>query len=561
MGLWVLEDKHLEHVPGTSFINDTNPLHVHGGEAGHPQDIIVDTGRLKHATGRNSHIILVPQPSDDPNDPLNWPWWKKELLFWPMIFAAGLVGAIGPLLTPGFVELSIVFGVTVDKVASSLNGACVVAIGCGMLPMASLAQKYGRRPMFLLAALLLFVTCIWAGATPTNNFSSLTAARAIQGLAMTPLEALVTATIGDIYFVHERGFRVAVWGFAILGGINLAPIVNGPIIQNQGWQWCFWVIGILFGVSLILTFFTFPETAYKREEKYEIDGGSHDNVAALAIEENAEAEKAEMEHKEGVAVESRSIPPRRTFLQDLRIFSGVHDPTPLWKLIARPLPCFVSPVVIWATLAYGFLTVWLVVLSVTVSLIFGSPPYNFNSTQTGLVSISPLIGSLLAALIAGPVVDWCATGLAKRNNGVYEPEFRLLLCFPMLILEVLGYAVWGAVQAKGGPWIGPVLLYSIIDFGQGLGSTAVIAYVIDAHRGTVPEAFAVLSFIKNMVAFGFTYFVNSWIETQGMLNTFGTLAGLTAVCVLPTIPMYLYGKRVRSWIHRHQHFFLSDQLR
>jgi hypothetical protein len=26
---------------------------------------------LKHGTGRLSHVILVPQPSDSPNDPLN----------------------------------------------------------------------------------------------------------------------------------------------------------------------------------------------------------------------------------------------------------------------------------------------------------------------------------------------------------------------------------------------------------------------------------------------------------------------------------------------------------
>lgn len=26
---------------------------------------------LKHGTGRFEHVVLVPQPSDDPNDPLN----------------------------------------------------------------------------------------------------------------------------------------------------------------------------------------------------------------------------------------------------------------------------------------------------------------------------------------------------------------------------------------------------------------------------------------------------------------------------------------------------------
>lgn len=40
------------------------------------QDIPAE--RLKHGTGKFSHILLVPQPSDSPNDPLNWPLWKKD---------------------------------------------------------------------------------------------------------------------------------------------------------------------------------------------------------------------------------------------------------------------------------------------------------------------------------------------------------------------------------------------------------------------------------------------------------------------------------------------------
>jgi len=129
---------------------------------------------------------------------------------------------------------------------------------------------------------------------------------------------------------------------------------------------------------------------------------------------------------------------------------------------------------------------------------------------------------------------------------------------PMIVMEVLGYVVWGVIQNQGGPWIGPVVLIAIINFGQGLGTTAIVTYVVDAHRGHVPEAFAVINFIKNMLAFGCTYFVNSWIETQGVFNTLATLSGLAAVCLVPTIPMYIYGKRVRSWIHRHPKLFLAE---
>jgi hypothetical protein len=43
--------------------------------------------RFKHK--KNSDIALVPQPSDNINDPLNWPKWKKIAAFIPIVtFAA-----------------------------------------------------------------------------------------------------------------------------------------------------------------------------------------------------------------------------------------------------------------------------------------------------------------------------------------------------------------------------------------------------------------------------------------------------------------------------------------
>jgi len=42
---------------------------------------------------------------------------------------------------------------------------------------------------------------------------------------LAPFEALIPASIADIWFVHERGFRAAIFNLGVLGGINLA----GPI--------------------------------------------------------------------------------------------------------------------------------------------------------------------------------------------------------------------------------------------------------------------------------------------------------------------------------------------
>jgi MFS family permease len=62
MGFEVKEPKIVscEHVPGTSLLVD-----IGGGNVE-----LVDDSNLKHARGKNSDMILVPQPSDSPNDSL-----------------------------------------------------------------------------------------------------------------------------------------------------------------------------------------------------------------------------------------------------------------------------------------------------------------------------------------------------------------------------------------------------------------------------------------------------------------------------------------------------------
>lgn len=212
----------------------------------------------------------------------------------------------------------------------------------------------------------------------------------------------------------------------------------------------------------------------------------------------------------------------------------------------------------WGIFSYGLTTCWLVVLSVTSSVVFGAPPYNFDATQVGLVSIGPLVGSIPATIIAGPLCDWCATYFASRNNGIFEPEFRLFLIAPMIFLEVFGFVGWSLmVTHPKVHWMGPVMMYTLINVGQSIGSTAIVTYIIDVHRKHTAEAFAVVNLTKNLILYGFTQFAVSWVTNMGIPHTMGVLAGVTAVCLLTTVPMYVYGKRARSFVARHEKLYMS----
>ena len=56
------EDKHLEHVPGTDLLSDRQIVQGNVIE-------INEASQLKRGVGRYAHVVLIPQPSDDPNDP------------------------------------------------------------------------------------------------------------------------------------------------------------------------------------------------------------------------------------------------------------------------------------------------------------------------------------------------------------------------------------------------------------------------------------------------------------------------------------------------------------
>lgn len=59
----------------------------------------------------------------------------------------------------------------------------------------------------------------------------------------------------------------------------------------------------------------------------------------------------------------------------------------------------------------------------------------------GLTNLGGIVGIVIAICVSGPLTDWGTVWLAKRNKGVYEPEFRIFFVSTMLF-GVFGYAGW-----------------------------------------------------------------------------------------------------------------------
>lgn len=68
-----------------------------------------------------------------------------------------------------------------------------------------LSRLYGKRPQFVFA----FLMCLLVVGAVAKDHNTLLAGRMIQSLGACAYESLIIAIVGDLYFVHERGLRIA----------------------------------------------------------------------------------------------------------------------------------------------------------------------------------------------------------------------------------------------------------------------------------------------------------------------------------------------------------------
>ncbi|KAF7187652.1 Protein HOL1 [Pseudocercospora fuligena] len=612
-------------------------------------------------TTADGKFVLEPQPDDSANDPLNWKVWRRDAALLSLGFYCMVGGGMTPILAAGFDDVAEEYNVSVPRVALT-TGLYMMGLGLGSVVLSPTAILYGKRPVYLIAAICFILSGVWCALSP--NFASLVCARIFQGFAVSSVECLPSATVAEIYFLHEKAYRLGIYTLLLLGGKNLVPLVSAAVIQSLGWRWVFWVVAMVVGFGLCLLFFFVPETFWDRspvphkqrqrhsnfsmshvirtlshpgspvaerkshKEAPDVPADNHDHPEPkserhahftteasddekdVKTEDQTPAEKPDREqpkveaappspqtpkarlfeenkihaedyfnnrpvspaHLEEAHPQLSRVPtdlsdahdprnaytkhfasqPAKSYIEQLRPWSGRMSHDKWFKVALRPFILFAYPSLLWSALVYSLSIGWLIVLSESVTTIYISrDSYNFTSLQAGLVYISPFVGGVLGTAVAGKVSDVIVRWMARRNGGIYEPEFRLVMAIPIAIFTVIGLMGYGWSAQERDAWIVPTIFFGFISFGCSLGSTTSITFAVDSYRQYAGEALVTLNFSKNILhGLVWSLFFNHWLESDGSRDVFIAIGGIQLACLLTTIPMYIYGKRARMWTVR-----------
>ncbi len=127
--------------------------------------------------------------------------------------------------------------------------------------------------------------------------------------------------------------------------------------------------------------------------------------------------------------------------------------------------------------------------------------------------------------------------LAKKNKGIYEPEFRLPLMLVAVVFGAVGFFGFGAAVQYQTHWSGPVICFGLANLSMSFAGICVFGYIVDSYRTLNEEAMVAVN-ARNLLTFGLTYFVNSWLAESGPLVVFCILGSLFVFVCSLTIPLW-----------------------
>ncbi|KAF7342423.1 MFS general substrate transporter [Mycena venus] len=227
-----------------------------------PEKIHSPVESSKEATKLDHNCLpLVPQPSDDPEDPLNWSRRQK----YQIVCISSLVAFFGlfalATTNPSFPQIGLEFGVSAIE-ASYITTIAIAAAGLGSFIWAPISNVYGRRPVLIFSQAVAVVAG-WCAAY-AKSYNGLLVARFFAGLGVASNNVVTFAMVSDVFCLHERGKMLGIVTVAFINGPHVASLPGGLIAQSLGWRWAIILPSILTSICWVLVIVALPETLYVR---------------------------------------------------------------------------------------------------------------------------------------------------------------------------------------------------------------------------------------------------------------------------------------------------------
>jgi hypothetical protein len=301
----------------------------------------------------------------------------------------------------------------------------------------------------------------------------------------------------------------------------VGPIISGAMAEHTGVESFWWFNTGMLLFTLVICIFMFPETRYHRTwdtgDRSELppvrdpkavvekaDGSLHEKQSGTDQEEGlgAQVVQAETQHSTAAGA-GDNIAPTETHIDPClgRGSPGKKQFLPfqpyqgnLFRELWLPFYLHLYPIVEYAAFVVSWSASGFLVVNLSQSQAFAAPPYNFSSQTIGLFNLAVLVGGMIGLFTCGPLSDWVAAYLTKRNNGVREPEMRLVAMVPYIIIMIIGSVVTSVGYDRHWQWEAIVIVgYTFLGCQVAALPSIASTYAIDSYKPVTGSLFVTIT--------------------------------------------------------------------
>ena len=152
-----------------------------------------------------------------------------------------------------------------------IMNAYTLACTTVLMATGTLADKYGRKRVFILSIFAFGVTSLMCGLASTAPW--LIVGRFLQGLSGGAMLTCLIAILSSQFPQGKARSRAfAAWGITFGFGLGFGPIVGGMLVAWLSWQWVFLVHGFIALLTLILALKNVVESRDAQAKKLDLGG-------------------------------------------------------------------------------------------------------------------------------------------------------------------------------------------------------------------------------------------------------------------------------------------------
>jgi EmrB/QacA subfamily drug resistance transporter len=143
-----------------------------------------------------------------------------------------------------------------------------LTFGAVMLTGGKLADRYGRRLMFVIGLSIFTVSSLVCALAPDAKW--LIGARVVQGVGAALMNPSTLSIITATFPPRQRGTAIGIWAGVSAMALAIGPLVGGLLTEHINWSWVFY-INVPIGILAIVAAFLFIDESRDTSHEQRLD--------------------------------------------------------------------------------------------------------------------------------------------------------------------------------------------------------------------------------------------------------------------------------------------------